>query len=55
MELETGDIFNFTAFGTEFMLQGLHPFYVYEISITAVTIGPGPMSAVFSVQTLEVG
>lgn len=55
-ERDTGDTFIAIAFGNNITLQALHPFYVYEITIVAATIiGPGPMSPVFFVQTIEDG
>ena len=53
-ELDTGSAFSLISIQMETALLGLHPFYVYEISITSVTVGPGT-STTFSVQTLEDG
>ena len=39
---------------TSISISGLHPFYVYEWSVFAVTIGPGP-SATMTVQMPEDG
>ena len=41
---------NFTVFDrvTELTVNNLHPFYTYECSIVAVTIGPGPSASVTS-------
>ena len=53
-ELDTGSSFSLISIQMETALLGLHPFYVYEISITSVTVGPGP-STTFLVKTLEDG
>jgi len=37
------------------ILDFLHPFYVYQISVSAVTVMPGPFSEELSVTTLEDG
>ncbi len=52
-ELETGRVFSLTSVKMEVTLHSLHPFYTYEYTITAVTVGPGPTSEVSSVQTPE--
>ena len=36
-------------------VTGLHPFYVYESIVTAVTIGPGPYSSNFTIQMPQTG
>ena len=38
-----------------FTLVDLHPYYVYVISVSAVTVEQGPFSNTISVQTLEDG
>lgn len=43
-ELETGFTFSYIASSTNFTITSLHPDYQYQIEISAVTIGAGPMS-----------
>lgn len=38
-----------------FTIGGLHPYYIYEFSVRAITIASGPPSVVLSVQTLQDG
>ena len=38
---------------TNFVVNNLHPFYTYTIKIRAFTVGPGPLSLVHTVNTLE--
>ena len=44
-EQNTGRKFQRTSSQTEFLLQNLHPYYVYELTVSAFTIGTGPDSA----------
>ena len=55
-ELETGNILTFVTSNVERLLvvNLLHPFYTYNCSIAAYTIGLGP-SVFVSVQTLPEG
>ena len=54
-ELQTGNIFQFTANATSLTVTSLHPAYTYEITVSAATIGPGPFSPTLSLQTDEAG
>ena len=54
-ELDTGETFQLTSMATEITLHSLHPFYTYVCVVTAVTVGPGPVSHSFSVQTPQDG
>ena len=49
-EIETGETFLHSTQMTCITVTGLHPFYVYESIVTAVTIGPGPYSSNFTIQ-----
>ena len=40
---------------TSISLYNLHPFYRYSVTVTAVTVGPGPTTIAFTVQTKEDG
>ena len=54
-ELETGITFSRVSLTTSISLHNLHPFYRYSVTVTAVTVGPGPATIVFTVQTREDG
>ena len=56
VELETGRVRLFTTNSVDRLLivNLLHPFYTYNCTIAAYTIGPGPSISV-SVQTLPEG
>ena len=46
------DLFSTTS---EMVLDFLHPFYTYSISVSAVTVLPGPYTREITVRTLEDG
>jgi len=52
---ESGDNIQLTANNTELYLDMLHPYYTYSFVISAVTIGPGPPSSVYTITTEEEG
>ena len=54
-ELETGITFSHVSLTTSISLYNLHPFYRYSVTVTAVTVGPGPATIAFTVQTREDG
>ena len=54
-ELETGITFSHLSLTTSISLYNLHPFYRYSVTVTAVTVGPGPATTVFTLQTREDG
>ena len=54
-EVQTANIFQFTANTTGLSISSLHPSYTYEIAVSAVTIGPGPFSPTLILQTAEAG
>ena len=54
-EMETGRLLLFTAVNTSLSVSGLHPFYTYNCTVAAVTVGLGPYSASVVVQTPEDG
>ena len=54
-EVNTGKKWTFIAVDSSLMIGSLHPYYMYNYSITARTIGNGPYSPVQSVRTLEDG
>ena len=55
MEVDTGYHYTWEAYTTELELHSLHPFYTYQFTIAAFTVGQGPMSSPLSLQTLEDG
>ena len=59
IEHETNATYSYTSFATgptlTMTINSLHPYYTYQFTITAVTIGPGPPTHAFTVQTLPDG
>ena len=51
--LESGENVRLMSNGTQINLEMLHPYYTYSFVISAVTIGPGPLSSAYSVTTDE--
>ena len=56
-EIETGVTSQLMVAGaTQLVIDTLHPYYVYNFYISAATtVGQGPYSPVFSIQTPEDG
>ena len=54
-ELETGANFLQVSTATQFTLYSLHPYYTYEFTLAAVTVGVGPASIPITVRTDEDG
>ena len=54
-ELQTGNMFQFTANATSLTITSLHPAYTYKITVSAATIRPGPFSPTLTLQTDEAG
>lgn len=55
-ELESdGAVTEHTSVTTNKTIIGLHPFYTYNCSVSAVTVSQGPFSASVSVTTMEDG
>ena len=54
-ELDTGITFSRVSLTTSISLYNLHPFYRYSVTVTAVTVGPGPRTMILTVQTEEDG
>ncbi len=55
IELDTGTIIMENVVNTEITLTSLHPYYVYEVSIAAITTERGPFSAPLTVTTDPAG
>lgn len=54
-ELQGDTSFNLTSTSTQVTVTNLHPFYMYSISVAAVTTSPGPYSIQVAVTTLQDG
>ena len=54
-EEETGRMFQLITSTTSITVGSLHPYYTYNCTVVAVTIGPGPFSTVITVRTAEDG
>lgn len=52
-EIETGNILQLHSISTQVNVTNLHPFYNYDCSVAAETIGLGPFSEDIRVQTNE--
>ena len=50
-EVETGIVTMHTTFTTATTLFSLHPYYTYEIRVSAVTVATGPYSQSISIRT----
>ena len=53
--VETGSFFRNTSETTALNISSLHPYYTYNITVAAVTIGPGPYGAVLTIRMPEDG
>lgn len=51
-ERETGLTFQHTTPSLEILISDLHPDYVYECRVAAVTIAEGPFTEVFAIRAL---
>ena len=54
-EQETGSTFGHVSLRTNFTLFGLHPYYNYQITTTAVTVGQGPSTSPVVITTDQDG
>ena len=46
VEIETGIVSLQTVVNTATVINNLHPFYTYKFTVSAVTIGTGPVTSV---------
>ena len=51
-ERETGYTFQYTTSSMQIQISDLHPDYVYECRVSAVTIAEGPFTEVFAIRAL---
>ena len=54
-ETETQRKLQFTTESTQITVTDLHPYYIYNCSVAAVTVAESPHSANIGVQTREAG
>lgn len=54
-ELETGRFWDFVAVDEDLQIGSLHPYYTYECTVAAFTIGTGPYTNSITVLTDEAG
>ena len=54
-EVETGRKLRYSIESTELVIRNLHPFYLYNCTVTAVTVDEGPYSVVIGARTEEAG
>ena len=54
-EINTGTILYYNVTDTEITVSSLHPYYMYECRIAAVTVSTGPFSTVLTVITKQAG
>ncbi len=55
-ESDTGTMFSLIAYSNELLIvQDLHPYYLYHVSVAAYTVEIGPYSAILSFQTNQDG
>ena len=55
LEVETGEVDEYTAVATQFNISGLHPYYTYTCMVAAVTNSVGPFSHNVSIITSQGG
>lgn len=54
-EVITGRVFAHVSTTTSLEISALHPDYVYEWAVTAVTVGEGPYTSISTIRTPEDG
>ena len=54
-EVETNRSFSLNSISTQTTVTNLHPFYLYNFTVAAVTVASGPYSVQQSIRTLEDG
>ena len=52
-ELESGRSFTLNSTATSYHIENLHPFYIYNVSVAAVTVAAGSISDNITLQTSE--
>ena len=54
-EVQTGLVLAFSTSNTELLVTDLHPYYLYQCIVSAVTVDEGPHTAALGVRTEEDG
>ena len=54
-EINTGTTLYYNVTDTEITVFSLHPYYMYECRIAAVTVSTGPFSTALTVITIQAG
>lgn len=54
-ETQTGQVSTFSTVVTEIVVSGLHPYFLYECAVSAITVAEGPFTAAIGVRTHEAG
>ena len=54
-EVDTGNVYGHVSLNTNFTLFSLHPYYTYMITVSAVTVAPGPATSPISIRTDQDG
>ena len=54
-ELESGQVLTMTSMSAVAVINDLHPYYTYEFTVAAYTVGPGPYSSSVTIQLHEEG
>jgi len=52
---DTGEEFTINSTDQQITVRNLHPYYIYDFSVSAVTVSPGPYSELYTVQTFPDG
>jgi len=55
LELDTETQQNYSSYSTSLVIQSLHPYYAYQIQVSAITVDAGPYSIVQVLQMPEDG
>lgn len=50
-EMDTGNMYNHVSSRTNLTLFTLHPYYSYSVTVTAVTVNPGPPTTPVVIRT----
>lgn len=55
LEVDTGNTTTYNSSETSLTVGFLHPYYRYQVSVAAVTVGQGPFSATTTIQLPQDG
>ena len=54
-DTQTGELMQLISGSTEIEVTNLHPYYNYELRVSAYTVALGPLSERYSIRTMEDG